>query len=251
MPSLGRQALSLRLQFSGVLRDKGRRRTMKLKPIATALLMTCVAAVSRDVHATTYDLLTSRQGWISDNGQSNGTSPNNSFMVGNCFAPFCSSPTVFRNFFAFDVSVLDGPLVSATLRLSIRDVVVDTPIDTVPYQVTSLSSLTFDGLGTGTFYGSRIYFQLDTGRTTDISLGTAALNDIGLGGFEFFIGGRGLNTPHGANEFITGPMVQQHLILGTVPGPIAGVGLPGLILACGGLLGWWRRRRQLASFRVN
>jgi hypothetical protein len=79
-------------------------------------------------------------------------------------------------------------------------------------------------------------FSGDVGDNSNIFLGVHAA-DITSVTYLTFTGGPYTPQVVAINQMTISPAA--------VPGPIAGAGLPGLILAGGGLLlGWWWRRRQ-------
>jgi len=105
-----------------------------------------------------------------------------------------------------------------------------------------------DGLALGTFgqIAGKLFVNMNDGSVIEIDTTTGTQTLIATGGHR---GDFAAIDPIDDSLLLTqgDEIVRLSPINGgftPVPGPIAGAGLPGLILAGGGLLGWWRRKRN-------
>jgi hypothetical protein len=95
-----------------------------------------------------------------------------------------------------------------------------------------------DVIATGFVYSAGVFIPLDIGGSPVVV--PYDINNVGqVAGLFFDLSPNSMG--------LSGFIIDSPTVV--VPGPIAGAGFPGLILAGGGILAWWRRRHRIVNFR--
>ena len=217
--------------------------------------------MATSVRANTFFVTATRTGWFASNGQH--TSGNNNYEIGDIDTP----GFLLRDFATFTLPLPGAgqKFVAATLTIPNGTLSTSDPSETATFFDVSTSASTlntgfssgsstglavYDDLGSGTIFGSQVYFPSDppAGSKT-ITLNSAAVDAMNAAapGSSFSIGGAvtSLDGVDNIEIIYTGAVGPFHqLALTTAPAPEPG---SVVIVATGAVFGLKRHRRFHAS----